>query len=74
LRVAGLRRRNYKNVQVAPTQNKLGCPPAALKRSYSPRTANEPKLNCAPLPAAKLTFVLLTGAGVAMAGQAIVGY
>src|SRR5258708_8791365 len=60
---------NHRNFQMIPTDNKLGLPPAALKRSYSPRTASGPILNCAPAPPAKPTFARLSGAGLANAGH-----
>ena len=35
---------DHKNVHVNPSDTKLGCAPAALKRSYSARTAQAPNL------------------------------
>ena len=49
--------RSQRKCQVIPTDNKLGFPPAALNRSYSARTAQEPNLYCAPPPPAPLVFV-----------------
>src|SRR5258708_4631413 len=36
---------HYKNVHVSPSDTRLGFPPAALKRSYSARTAQEPNFS-----------------------------
>src|SRR5213082_824224 len=54
-------RTGSQNAQVTPSDSRRGLPPAALKPSYSPRTAKAPSLHCTPAPAAKLVFVRLMG-------------
>ena len=54
------------NFHTIPIVNKPGLPPAALKRSYSPRNATDPMLNCAPAPAARPVVVRLSVGGSAI--------
>src|SRR5256885_8644435 len=54
-------RTGSQNAQLTPSDSRRGLPPAALKPSYSPRTAKAPSLHWTPAPAAKLLFVRLMG-------------
>lgn len=47
----------YGSDPMTPKEIKLGFEPAALKRSYSPRNAQLPRVHCTPAPAANPVVV-----------------